>query len=268
MDPRPISDDPNYRASGKLLDKVAIVTGGDSGIGKSVAICFAKEGADVVIVFLRKEEERDAFETQSIIEERYGRRCLPIRADLRLEQNCYNVVEQTIEYFGHLEILVLNQGVQFPQKSILDITEEQLDNTFRTNIYPHFFLTKAALPYLAPGSSIISTSSITAYRGTNLLVDYSATKGAIVSFTRSLSLQLFADYGIRVNAIAPGPFYTPLIVSSYDAEYVSHFGCETAVHKAGQPYQIAPSYVYLASDDSQFVSGVVLHINGGINTQT
>jgi len=264
MVPRPIYDNPAYVGSGKLLGKIAIITGGDSGIGRATAVAFAKEGADVAIPYLY--EHVDAEETRSVVEG-YGRHCLLLPGDLRDEAWCQEVVKQTIAYFGKLDVLVINQGVQFPQHSILGISKEQLEDTFRTNIFPHFFLTKAALPYLQPGSSIISTASVTAYRGAPLLVDYSATKGAIVSFTRSLSLQL-VDRGIRVNAVAPGPIWTPLIVSSYSAEYVSTFGTETPMNRAGQPFELAPTYVYLASDDSGFVSGQVLHVNGGIITET
>lgn len=264
MTPRPIFDNPAYQGSGKLLNKVAIVTGGDSGIGRAATVGFAKEGADVAIVYLY--EQQDAEETKRAVEY-YGRRCLLICGDLRQEAFAAEVVQRTLQTFGQLNVLVMNQGVQFPQKSIMDITAEQLDDTFRTNIYPMFYLTKAALPYLQPGSSIISTASITAYQGSKLLVDYSSTKGAIVSFTRSLSLQL-AERGIRVNAVAPGPIWTPLIVSSYDAEYVKTFGLDTPMKRAGQPFELAPTYIYLASDDSGFVSGQVLHVNGGSITET
>jgi len=264
MNPVPISDNPGYRGSGKLDGKVALITGGDSGIGRAVAIGFAKEGADVAIVYMY--ERRDADDTRQMVE-RYGRRCLLIEGDLRRPAFSAEAVRQTIDRFGKLDVLVLNQGVQFPQRCITDISDEQLDDTFRTNIYPHFYMTKAALPYLKPGSSIISTASVTAYRGAPLLVDYSSTKGAIVSFTRSLSLQLVCR-GIRVNAVAPGPIWTPLIVSSYSAEYVRTFGLETPMRRAGQPFELAPTYVYLASDDSSFVTGQVLHVNGGIITET
>jgi NAD(P)-dependent dehydrogenase (short-subunit alcohol dehydrogenase family) len=264
MVPAPISDNPQYVGSGKLKGKVAIITGGDSGIGRAVAIGFAKEGADVVIAYLYEHE--DAETTRQMISG-YGRRCLPIAGDLRVEAFSYEVVRKTIEYFGKIDVLVINQGVQFPQQSILNITAEQLENTFRTNIYPHFFMTKAALPFLQPGSSIISTASVTAYAGAPLLVDYSSTKGAVVSFTRSLSLQLVKQ-GIRVNGVAPGPIWTPLIVSSYSAEYVKTFGTESPMRRAGQPFELAPIYIYLASDDSSYVTGQILHVNGGIMTET
>ncbi|MCM3626979.1 SDR family oxidoreductase [Paenibacillus glycanilyticus] len=264
MQPTPISDNPEYKGSGKLKGKVAIITGGDSGIGRAVAIGFSKEGANVVIVYLYERE--DALATKQMVEQ-YGGRCLLIEGDLRKPEFSAEIVQKTIDSYGCLDILVLNQGVQFPQKCILDITNEQLEDTYRTNIFPHFYLTKAALPHLKPGSSIISTASVTAYAGAPLLVDYSSTKGAIVSFTRSLSLQL-VSCGIRVNAVAPGPIWTPLIVSSYSAEYVKTFGLETPMKRAGQPFELAPTYIYLASDDSSFVTGQVLHVNGGVMTET
>ncbi|WP_191566410.1 SDR family oxidoreductase [Metabacillus idriensis] len=265
MKPIPISDNPEYKGSGKLKGKVAIITGGDSGIGRAIAIGFAKEGADIAITYM-PHEHVDAEATKQMVES-YGQSVLLIQGDLRQPDFSKEVVRKTIEYYGKLNILILNQAVQFPQESIMDITEEQLENTYRTNILPHFYMTKAGLPYLKQGSSIISTASVTAYAGAPLLVDYSSTKGAIVSFTRSLSLQL-ASRGIRVNAVAPGPIWTPLIVSSYSAEYVKTFGLETPMKRAGQPFELAPVYIYLASDDSSFVSGQVIHVNGGIMTET
>ncbi|OQM44677.1 NAD(P)-dependent oxidoreductase [Anoxybacillus sp. UARK-01] len=264
MNPRPIFDHPGYKGSGKLQNKVAIITGGDSGIGRAVAIAFAKEGADVAIAYL--DEHEDAKETKEYIE-KYGRRCLLLSGDLREERFCHQLVQETIDAFGKLHILVLNQGVQYPQRSILNISKEQLENTFRTNIFPMFFITQAALPYLKPSSSIISTASVTAYEGEPSLVDYSSTKGAVVSFTRSLALQL-VEKGIRVNAVAPGPIWTPLIVSSFSADRVKTFGTDTPMRRAGQPYELAPTYVYLASDDSSYVTGQVLHVNGGTMTET
>ncbi|MBW7455269.1 SDR family oxidoreductase [Paenibacillus sepulcri] len=264
MNPIPISDNPHYKGSCKLEGKVAIITGGDSGIGRAVAIGFAKEGADTAIVYLYEREDAEA--TKRMVEH-YGGRCLLIEGDLRQPGFSVDVVKRTIECYGKLDILILNQGVQFPQESIANISNEQLEDTYRTNILPHFYMTKAALPYLKPGSAIVSTASVTAYAGAPLLVDYSSTKGAIVSFTRSLSLQLVSR-GIRVNAIAPGPIWTPLIVSSYSAEYVKTFGLETPMKRAGQPFELAPAYIYLASDDSSFVTGQVLHVNGGVMTET
>ncbi|WP_027409993.1 SDR family oxidoreductase [Anoxybacteroides tepidamans] len=264
MTPRPIFDNPNYKGSGKLQNKVAIITGGDSGIGRAVAVAFAKEGADVAIVYL--DEHEDAKTTKEYVE-KYGRRCLLLPGDLREETFCRQLVQKTIDFFGELHVLVLNQAVQYPQKSILHISKEQLEDTFRTNVFPLFFIVQAALPYLKPGSAIISTASVTAYKGEPSLVDYSSTKGAIVSFTRSLALQL-VNKGIRVNAVAPGPIWTPLIVSTFPAERVKTFGTDTPMRRAGQPYELAPTYVYLASDDSSYVTGQVLHVNGGTITES
>ncbi|SDE80939.1 NAD(P)-dependent dehydrogenase, short-chain alcohol dehydrogenase family [Fontibacillus panacisegetis] len=264
MNPVPISDNPEYKGSGKLAGKVAIITGGDSGIGRAVAIGFAKEGADVAIVYLY--ERKDATDTKRMVE-CYGGRCLLIEGDLRRPEFSTEIVNRTLQCYGKINVLVLNQGVQFPQPSIMDISNEQLEDTYRTNIFPHFYLTKAALPHLCPGSTIISTASVTAYAGAPLLVDYSSTKGAVVSFTRSLALQLVSKE-IRVNAVAPGPIWTPLTVSSYPAEYVKTFGSDTPMKRAGQPFELAPTYIYLASDDSSFVTGQVLHVNGGIQTET
>ncbi|WP_188431868.1 SDR family oxidoreductase [Kroppenstedtia guangzhouensis] len=262
MVPPPISENPHYRGSGKLLDRVAVITGGDSGIGRAVAIAFAKEGAHVVIPYLC--EDGDAKATQMRVEE-LGRRCLPIRCDLTEEEAATEVIRQTLSTFGRLDILVNNHAVQFPQKSILEISPKQLELTFRTNIFSFFYLTRAALPHLHPGSSIINTTSVVAYEGHRELIDYSATKGAIVAFTRSLS-QSLADRGIRVNAVAPGPIWTPLIPSSFSAEQVAPFGTDTPMKRAGQPFELAPAYVYLASEDSGYVTGQVLHVNGGVIT--
>lgn len=259
MNPRPISENPQYKGSGKLNGKVAVITGGDSGIGRAVAYAFAKEGADIAIPYLN--EHRDAEETRMRIEQ-IGRWCLLLPGDLRDEKTCQDAIEKTVAAFGHLDILVNNHGVQYVQKSILDITKEQLERTFQTNIFSFFYLTKAALPYLKKGSSIINTTSVTAYEGHKELMDYSATKGAITTFTRSLSLSLVKK-GIRVNGVAPGPIWTPLIPSSFSANQVSIFGTETPMKRAGQPFELAPTYVYLASDDSRYVTGQVLHVNGG-----
>ncbi|MBU5441146.1 SDR family oxidoreductase [Paenibacillus sp. MSJ-34] len=259
MRPRPIFENPSYIGSRKLQNKVAIITGGDSGIGRAAAIAFAKEGADVAFAYLY--ERRDADETKARIEQ-LGRRCLALQADLRSKKACANVVEQTIGTFDKLDILVNNVGVQYPQQRLTDITEEQLEQTFRTNIYSFFFMTQAALTYLKSGASIINTASITAYQGEKTLIDYSATKGAIVSFTRSLALSL-VDQCIRVNAVAPGPIWTPLIPSSFSAERVATFGTDTPMKRAGQPFELAPAYVYLASDDSRYVTGETMHVNGG-----
>ncbi|GLX70548.1 SDR family oxidoreductase [Paenibacillus glycanilyticus] len=259
MHPRPLSDNPSYRGSGKLKDKVAIISGGDSGIGRAVAIAFAKEGADLVIPYL--DEHRDAEETKQMIT-KLGRQCVMIPIDLRVEDNCKIVVETTIQTFGKLNILVNNHGVQFHKESILDISREQLLNTFHTNIISFFDMTKAALPHLCAGSTIINTTSDTAFSGMANMIDYTATKGAIVSFTRSLSLQL-AKKGIRVNAVAPGPTWTPLIPSAFTAEEVNTFGHDVPLGRPGQPFELAPVYVLLASDDSSYISGQVYFVNGG-----
>ncbi|MCC3866711.1 SDR family oxidoreductase [Terrisporobacter mayombei] len=262
MNPRPISENANYKASGKLKDKVAIITGGDSGIGRAVAYAFAKEGANIVIAYLNEDE--DARETCEHIKS-LGRKCIAIRGDLQKEENCKLVIKKAIEEFNKIDVLVNNHAVQYIQQSILDIDEEQLEKTFRTNIFSFFYLVKAALPHLKDNSSIINTTSATAFKGEELLIDYSATKGAILAFTRSLSQSLVEDK-IRVNAVAPGPIWTPLIVSSFDAEEVETFGSlrsKVPMDRAGQPYEVANAYVFLASDDSSYMTGQVLHINGG-----
>lgn len=259
MVPRPISENPAYQGSGKLRGKIALITGGDSGIGRAVAFAFAKEGADIVIAYL--DEHQDAMETKQRIEQ-LGRRCLALAIDLRADEAPGEVIRQTIGTFGKLDVLVNNHGVQFPQESLLDISNEQLLNTFQTNILSYFRMVKAALPHLKAGSTIINTASVTAYRGEKTLIDYSSTKGAVVSFTRSLSLNLVGQ-GIRVNGVAPGPIWTPLIPSSFSAERVKVFGTEVPMKRAGQPFELAPAYVYLASDDSGYVSGQILHVGGG-----
>lgn len=259
MNPRPVSVAPNYKPGGKLVGKTAIITGGDSGIGKSVAIYFAKEGADVAIVYL--EEHQDADETKQLIEAE-GRRCLLYSGDIGSEDYCKEITNKTIKEFGKLDILVNNAAEQHPQKSLLNITRNQLEKTFRTNIFSYFYMAKMALPFLKTGASIINTASITAYEGNEQLLDYSATKGAIVSFTRSLAKSL-APQGIRVNGVAPGPIWTPLIPSTFPADQVATFGSNTAMGRAGQPYELAPSYVFLASDDSTYISGQMIHVNGG-----
>jgi NAD(P)-dependent dehydrogenase (short-subunit alcohol dehydrogenase family) len=260
MAPRPQSEDPAYRGSGKLQDKVAIISGGDSGIGRAVAIAFAKEGADIVISYL--DEHQDAEETKRLVEEK-GRKCLCIAGDIGEETFCQEIVKITIDKFRKIDILINNAAEQHPQKSITDITAEQLEKTFRTNIFSFFFLTKAVLPHLKPGSAIVNSTSVTAYKGSPELLDYSSTKGAIVTFTRSLS-QALADKKIRVNAVAPGPIWTPLIPASFPEEKVEHFGEQVPLKRAGQPEEIAPSYVFLASEiESSYITGQVLHPNGG-----
>ncbi len=264
MTPRPRAEDARYRGSGKLCDKVALITGGDSGIGRAVAIAYAREGADSAIVYL--DEHEDAEETRRQVEEE-GRTCLPIAGDVGDEDFCRLATENVVAKFGHLDILVNNAAVQYPQDGIEKITTEQLERTFRTNIFSYFFMTQASLPYLKSGGAIINTTSVTAYRGSPHLLDYSSTKGAIVAFTRSLALSL-AEKGIRVNGVAPGPVWTPLIPASFSANEVQEFGGDVPLKRPGQPEEIAPSYVFLASDDSSYMLGQVLHPNGGevINT--
>lgn len=262
MNPRPISENVNYKGSNKLEDKVAIITGGDSGIGRAVAYAFAKEGANIVIAYLNEDE--DASETCEHVET-LGRKCIAIKGDLQKEENCKLVIDKTLEEFGKIDILVNNHAVQYIQQSILDIDEDQLEKTFRTNIFSFFYLVKAALPHLKANSSIINTTSVTAFKGEELLIDYSATKGAILAFTRSLSQSLVEDK-IRVNAVAPGPIWTPLITSSFNSEEVETFGSlrsKVPMDRAGQPYEVANAYVFLASDDSSYMTGQVLHVNGG-----
>lgn len=259
MTSRPQSEDLSYRASGKLEGKVAFITGGDSGIGRAVAILFAKEGADVAVNYLN--EEDDASETQHQIENE-GRRCILIPGDIGDSTFCAEAVERTVRELGKLDILVNNAAEQHPVESIEDISPEQIERTFRTNVFSMFYLTGAALRYLAPGSTIINTTSVTAYKGSPTLLDYSATKGAIVAFTRSLSKAL-VEKGIRVNAVAPGPIWTPLIPSTFQAEKVAAFGSDIPMGRAGEPSEVAPCYVFLAAKDSSYMSGPVLHPNGG-----
>jgi NAD(P)-dependent dehydrogenase (short-subunit alcohol dehydrogenase family) len=259
MTPKPDTRNLKYKGSDKLRGKVALITGGDSGIGRSVAILYAREGADVAIVYLN--EDTDARETKKLVELE-GRKCLTIAGDIGDEQFCKQAVDETIKTFGHLDILVNNAAEQHPQESIENISAEQLERTFRTNIFSMFFLTKAALPHLKEGSVIINTTSVTAYKGSPQLLDYSATKGAIVAFTRSLS-QGLVEKGIRVNGVAPGPIWTPLIPSTFPAEKVESFGAQVPMQRAGQPEEVAPSYVFLASDDSMYMTGQILHPNGG-----
>ncbi|MBL0388039.1 SDR family oxidoreductase [Tumebacillus sp. ITR2] len=259
MEPRPIFEYPDAVGSGKLNGKVALITGGDSGIGRAVALAYAREGADVAFVYL--DEHEDAAETVQLLEAK-GRKCLAVSGDIGLEETCKSIVQAVLETFGRLDILVNNAGEQHVQECLEDITAAQLIRTFATNIFGMFFLTKAALPHLKRGASIINTASITAYRGNEKLLDYSSTKGAVVTFTRSLSTNLMPR-GIRVNAVAPGPIWTPLIPSSYSAEDVGKFGSDVPMDRPGQPVEVAPSYVFLASEDSSYMSGQVLHPNGG-----
>jgi NAD(P)-dependent dehydrogenase (short-subunit alcohol dehydrogenase family) len=259
MDPRPEYIKPTYKAAGKLEGKSALITGGDSGIGRAVAVHYAHEGADVAIVYL--DEDGDAQETKQLVEAA-GKQCLLIKGDVKDREFCRSAVEQTVNKFGKLNILVNNAGMQVPQKEFRDITEEQLEATFKTNIFAYFHFANAALDHLNDGDTIINTTSVTAYRSSPNLIDYSSTKGAITTFTRSLATNLVKK-NIRVNAIAPGPVWTPLIVSTFDEEKIKEFGSETAMNRAGQPSELGPAYVFLASDDSSFITGQVIHVNGG-----
>jgi len=259
MDPRPESEGVEYRPGGKLRDLVALITGGDSGIGRAVAIAFAKEGANVSIVYFNEHE--DAKATQAKVEE-LGRECLLLAGDVGDPDFCEDAVSLTVEDLGKIDVLVNNAAEQHPQESLLDITPEQLERTFRTNIFAYFYMAREALKHMRPGGVIINTSSVTAYRGSSHLVDYASTKAAIVGFTRSLALAL-ADKDIRVNGVAPGPIWTPLIPASFEAEEVATFGSEVPMRRAGQPDEVAPCYVFLASSDSSYMTGQILHPNGG-----
>jgi NAD(P)-dependent dehydrogenase (short-subunit alcohol dehydrogenase family) len=251
---------PNYQGSNKLRDKVALITGGDSGIGRAVAVFYAKEGADVAIVY--KDEHGDAQKTKEAVES-YDRRCLLMAGDIRNEQFCQEAVQKTISEFGKLDILVNNAAEQYLEESIEEIDSARLGSTFSTNIFSMFYFTKAALPHLAPGSSVINTTSINAYKGNSSLLSYSTTKGAILAFTRSISQPLL-EKGIRVNGVAPGPIWTPFIPDAFSGERVENFGRQVPMQRPGQPKEIAPSFVFLASQDASYMAGQVLHPNGGV----
>jgi NAD(P)-dependent dehydrogenase (short-subunit alcohol dehydrogenase family) len=263
MRDKPIFEREYDRQPQKLKDKVAIITGGDSGIGKAVAIHFAREGADVVIVY-RKEKE-DAEETKALVEEK-GRKALLIQTDIGTSANCEKIVTETIAEFGKIDILVNNAAIQVPQDDLSKITDEQWEETFRVNIHAQFYLTKAALPHLKPGASIINNASVNAFKGNQQLVDYTATKGAIMGFTRSIALQL-AEKGIRANAVAPGPIWTPLIPSTMH-KGEDEFGKDTPMKRPGQPAEVAPAFVFLASEDASYFTGQCLHPNGGMILNT
>ena len=259
MSPAPQYAAPNYKGSGKLQGKVALITGGDSGIGRSVAVLYAREGADIAIVYL--DEQNDAEETKRLIEAE-GRRAITLAGDIGDEAFCQKATQKTVENFGKLDILVNNAAEQHPQESIEAISADQLERTFKTNIFSMFYMVKAALPHLKEGSAIINTTSVTAYAGSPQLLDYSTTKGAILAFTRSLS-QALIEKGIRVNAVAPGPIWTPFIPSTMSPEKTAKFGQDTPMKRAGQPEEVAPAYVFLASQDSSYIAGQVIHPNGG-----
>lgn len=247
--------------SNRLLNKKCIITGGDSGIGRAVAIAFAKEGADVSIVYLPEESE-DADFTVGYIEEKYKKRCYRVASDISKENNCREVINRIGKEFGSIDVLVNNAAVQFPVSDISEVSTDNLLHTFSVNIFSMFWIVQSALPLMKEGSCIINTTSVTAYRGSGGLLDYSATKGAIVSFTRSLSANL-VEKGIRVNAVAPGPIWTPLIPSTFPAEQVSKFGTDVPMKRPGQPSEVAPAYVFLASADSSYITGQIIHVNGG-----
>ncbi|WP_097026758.1 SDR family oxidoreductase [Clostridium peptidivorans] len=259
MNPKPIYDNPNYKGSKKLQNKVTLITGGDSGIGRAVTISYAKEGSDISIVYFN--EHQDAEETKEAVI-KYGRRCILIPGDIKDSAFCKSAITQTVTELGGLDILINNAAVQYVQNTIENITDAQLEETFKTNIFSMFYLTREALAHMKRGSSIINTASITAYKGHELLIDYSSSKGAIVTFTRSMAISL-ASRGIRVNAVAPGPIWTPLIPSSFDTNKVKQFGSDTSFGRPGQPVELAPAYVFLASDDASFITGEIIHVNGG-----
>ncbi|MBD3250368.1 MAG: SDR family oxidoreductase [Candidatus Pacebacteria bacterium] len=259
MNPEPVYDLDYYRGTGKLEDKIAIVTGGDSGIGRSVSLLFAREGADVTVVYL--EETQDAKQTKKLVEEE-GQRCLLVRGDLSQPDFCQEVAQKTLAEFGQINILVNNAAEQHVTSDFSRIAPEQLKQTFATNFYSYFYLSQEVVSQMKEGDSIINTTSVTAYRGSGHLIDYASTKGAIVAFTRSLA-KLLARRKIRVNAVAPGPIWTPLIPASFPAESVAQFGQDVPLGRAGQPIEVAPAYVYLASQDGSYITGQVMHPNGG-----
>ena len=259
MIPRPVADNPAVHGCNKLENKIAFITGGDSGIGKAVAILFAKEGANIALSYLN--EDKDAEETKTSVE-KYGRKCLLIPGDISKESVCTKAVAKAVKQFGRIDILVNNAAVHWESKSLEDISTKQLVKTFETNIFSFFWTTKAALPHMQNGSIIINTTSVTAYRGSAALIDYASTKAAIVGFTRSLAQNLI-EKGIRVNAVAPGPIWTPLVVSTFEGDKVAKHGSDAPMKRAGEPVEVAPSFLFLACDDSSYITGQVLHPNGG-----
>lgn len=260
MTPKPQYDNPNYKGSGKLQDKVALITGGDSGIGRSVAVHYAKEGADVAIVYL--DEHEDAQVTQQAVQ-KYGRRCVLLPGDIRNEQFCHEAVQKTIQELGKLDILVNNAAVQYQEPSLDDIDAARLGDIFATNIFSMFYFAKAATPHMKPGSAMINTTSINAYKGNASLLSYSTTKGAILAFTRSIAGPML-EKGIRVNGVAPGPIWTPFIPDAFESDDVDSFGKQVPMQRPGQPKEVAPSFVFLASEDASYMAGQVLHPNGGV----
>jgi NAD(P)-dependent dehydrogenase (short-subunit alcohol dehydrogenase family) len=259
MKPKPEIIRKSYKGSEKLKNKIALITGGDSGIGRAVAVHFAREGADIAVIYL--EENKDAKETKKLVEKE-GRRCIIIPGDITDKGFCKTAVERTAAEFGEINILINNAAEQHVKESLEEINLDDMEQTFKTNIFSMFYITKPALKYMREGDSIINTTSVTAYRGSSHLLDYSSTKGAIVTFTRSLSQNL-VERKIRVNAVAPGPIWTPLIPATFKEKEVATFGQDTAIGRAGQPSEVAPAYVFLASEDSSYMVGQVIHINGG-----
>ncbi|TGE27426.1 SDR family oxidoreductase [Hymenobacter metallicola] len=260
MTPQPEYIRATYKGSGKLEGKVALITGGDSGIGRSVAVHFAREGADVAITYL-PDEEQDAYDTRQLIEQE-GRRCLTLPGDLREPDFCQQIVERTVQELGGLNVLVNNAAEQFVSQDVTEIPDQQWLDTFQVNFFSFVRVTRAALPHLKEGDSIINTSSINAYRGNQQLVDYTSTKGAITAYTRSIAQQL-AEKKIRVNSVAPGPIWTPLIPASFPPEKVASFGQDTTMKRPGQPSEVGPCYVFLASEDASYITGQAIHPNGG-----